>query len=462
MKSKLLFFLFVRFSFCTMAQQAIRPEQVFFLVMQEHPMAKQANLLPIMAEAYVLKAKAGFDPKFSYDYAQKNYNDQVYYRLSDLQVKVPTWYGLSVKTGLESNQGSYLNPERSTPTNGLWYGGLSANLGNGLVIDERRAELAKAKIYESASQQEQRLKLNELMFDAGSAYWNWLLTFHVQVIYQSTFEIATTRYQAVKRSVELGDRPAIDTVEARIQWQQRQALWRQSATDCLNAQQELNRFLWLNGEPVVLAEGEQPISLIEFQASTPKSIDAGPLDSTVSQHPYLQLVDFKLAQLDVDRKWNKEQLKPVVELNYNLLNEPVQYNPFVQFSANDYKVGIHAEMPLLLRKERANLALTELRIEQNRFEAQQQQALLLTKMQNARRDYLNAVEQQLLFREQAMDTKRLLEAEAAMFTQGESSLFMLNNREQAAIQAQVKWLEWQVKTEQNWLKWQFLNARLVD
>jgi hypothetical protein len=54
-----------------------------------------------------------------------------------------------------------------------------------------------------------------------------------------------------------------------------------------------------------------------------------------------------------------------------------------------------------------------------------------------------------------------LEAELNLFSTGESTLFMINAREMAAFQAELKAINYIAKTEQLWLKWQFLQATLV-
>ena len=89
----------------------LRPEAFLLQVMEGHPLAKQAKLIPEFAETYVLKARGGFDPKLNYDLAQKYYGNKMYFSLSDANLKVPTWYGLSFQTGLEQNRGAYLDPQ---------------------------------------------------------------------------------------------------------------------------------------------------------------------------------------------------------------------------------------------------------------------------------------------------------------------------------------------------------------
>ena len=89
----------------------MRPEVFIMQVLEGHPLAKQAKLIPEFAQTYVLKARGGFDPKLAYDLSQKYYGNKMYYSLSDAQLKVPTWYGLSFQTGLEQNRGTYLDPQ---------------------------------------------------------------------------------------------------------------------------------------------------------------------------------------------------------------------------------------------------------------------------------------------------------------------------------------------------------------
>jgi len=439
-------------SFLLRAQDnIIRPEAFLLKVLEQHPLAKQANLIPEFAETYVLKARGGFDPKINYDLNQKYYGDKLYYSLSDAQLKVPTWYGLSLKTGLEQNRGTYLDPQGATPQNGLWYGGIEANLGNGLLIDERRAELKKATIFRQSSELEKRLALNELLFEAGYAYWDWFEQYHNLKILKEALDVSEVRLKAMQRMAELGDRPIIDTVEASIQFQTRAAAYNEQLTAFQNSTATLNRFLWqAGGLPQELNELALPIEKDTVASEVPKLITAGPIDTLVQSHPYLAIIDFKLEALD-----------PILSVNYNFLNEPVQYNPFAQFSANDYKWGITAQMPLMYRKERAAYQQTRLKIEQTEYDRLDQKASLKAKLLAARYDYLNAVFQKDIYMENARSTRKLLAAELNLFSTGESTLFMINAREMAAFQAELKAINYIAKTEQLWLKWQFLQASLV-
>ena len=50
-------------------------------VTQFHPIAKQANLKLEEGQAYLIKARGGFDPKIEVDYNRKDFKDKEYYNL---------------------------------------------------------------------------------------------------------------------------------------------------------------------------------------------------------------------------------------------------------------------------------------------------------------------------------------------------------------------------------------------
>ena len=90
------------------AQKTFSDNMFYQLVVKNHPLAKQANLELEYGRVSVLKAKGGFDPKVFNSLNQKYYNSTQYYSLLDAGLKVPTWYGLELKTGFE-NYKNYSN-----------------------------------------------------------------------------------------------------------------------------------------------------------------------------------------------------------------------------------------------------------------------------------------------------------------------------------------------------------------
>ena len=148
-------------------------EEYQTIVLENHPLSRQSDLLVDKGVAYRQKAKGNFDPKIDASAQQKYFKGDQYYSLLGAGLKVPTWYGLSVKTGFDQNDGTRLNNQNFLPDAGLWYAGIELAVGKGLLIDNRRAELKKANIYVESSIQQRRILLNQLIYQSSAAYWDW-------------------------------------------------------------------------------------------------------------------------------------------------------------------------------------------------------------------------------------------------------------------------------------------------
>jgi outer membrane protein TolC len=257
----------------------------------------------MMGESQILKAQGGFDPKVFSDYAEKTYNSTTNFQKLNAGVTIPTWYGIQLKSGYEAVSGPFFNPESKTPSGGLFYGGISVTLGQGLMMDQRRAELFKARIYEESTQFEKQMLLNELVYESGYAYWNWFLAHHSLLVLENSYELALTRLAAVKISSEGGDRPMIDTVEARIQVQARQSLLVNFQNELANSRVLVSNYLWDESlRPLNLLDESTPIELETIAIKLVDILSVEELDSLVEAHPYLQMNNLKVKSLQVEQK----------------------------------------------------------------------------------------------------------------------------------------------------------------
>lgn len=444
------------------SQAVLSEEEYYELILLNHPLVKQAGIKPQMGESQLLKAKGGFDPKMFSQFDRKNYDGVTNYQKVNAGLSIPTWYGIQVKSGFESNSGPYLSSEDKTPAGGLWYGGVSVNLGQGMMIDQRRAELFKARIYQESTLQEQRLLLNELIYESGYAYWNWFLAQYSKDVLQNSYELAQIRLKGVKLTAELGDRPIIDTVEARIQVQYRQSLLNNYQTDLLNSKVKLSTYLWTElQEPLELDETTLPVAMDSVSFGVVPLLSEMDIDSLAENHPYLTMNGLKIKTLEIDQKLKREQVKPTVNLSYNFINEPINYNPMTNLSPNNNKIGVQFEMPLLFRKERGDLELAKLKVQDEQLFYVNNKMYLKAKIKQAQNDVLNAQNQLDIYSQTVLDSRQLFEAEKTMFEQGESSLFLVNARELTYIQANLKYIEVLCKYQQALLSLRFALASFM-
>lgn len=447
MRHCLLTYLIVLFASRSTTAQTDVPQMLSFedynaIVMQHHPLAVQAELVKQSGDASVQMARGGFDPKLGADISQKYFKGDQYYSLIDAGLKVPTWFGIEAYAGYEENGGSFLNPESSTSGGGLAYAGISFPVGRGLFIDERRAELRKAQIFQKSTRVEQRLMMNDLLYDAGKAYWDWFKAYEVLQVYEEALALAEFRFNAIKQEAALGDKPAIDTLEAGIQLQNRQLALQQAQLDYRNATAMLGVFLWQNGQiPLELEETTVPVDQATVRLQSTDELIIDRMDSLVANHPYLQQFRFKIDQLKIDRRLKVENLKPQLDLKYNALNQVVGNNPFADLSINNYNWGLQFSMPIPLRKERGALRLAKLKIQDAEMGVLDTEAQIDYKITASLNEWNTTREQTTLSQRTVRDYLGLLEGEQAKFDAGESSLFMINSREQGYISAQIKYLE---------------------
>ncbi len=411
-------------------------------VIEHHPLARQADLQKSKGEAYVLKARGNFDPKLQSGLNQKYFDDKTYYSFLNAGLKIPTWFGIEFQGGYEQNNGQFLNPENSNPNVGLVYAGVSLPIGKGLFMDERRATLKKAQLYQESTIAQRQSLINDLLYNAGTAYWDWFAAFNSTQIYSEALELASTRFEQVKRSASLGDRPFIDTLEAGIQVQNRMLLLQQAKLDFANATALLGTFLWDEGLiPLEVGDNTVAPSMQETSSLKPSGSYFIQLDSLSQFHPELIQYRFKIDQLEIDQMYKREQLKPTLNLKYNALNEPVNGDVFSSYSVNNYDWGIEFGLPLLLRSERGDVRLNNIKIQESEYDLLSKQQIITYKARAALNDWQMTHEQVTLYKKTVQDYSGLLAGERSLFSNGESSLFMVNSRETGYINANIKLVE---------------------
>ena len=411
------------------------------LVKKFHPVAKQAYLIEKQGDAKLLKARGGFDPKVTVDFNQKVFKDTEYYNLLNSTFKVPTWYGIELKAQFEQNRGYYLNPQNNVPENGLYTAGISVPLAQGLWINERMATLRQAKIYQQQVVADQDLAINQVIFDASMAYFEWIMAYNQVKLYTEFLENANIRFQGIKSSALAGAIPLIDTTEAKISIQNRQLSLLEVQLDYQKSKLELSNFLWLNDNiPVELQESIEPEENLTDVLDDALEIESiGWNEFKTEEHPKIRSLSYKMEGLDVERRLKSNKLLPQLDVNYNFItSEPELSN---SFQIPNYKAGITFSMPLFLRKERGDLELTKLKLQDANFELDNVKLQLQNKIRAVFAELNTLTAQNTLVKEVVINYETMLNAEERMYSVGESSVFLINSREIKLIEAQLKAIE---------------------
>jgi len=365
-------------------------------------------------------------------------NQLEYFDILNTTFKIPTWYGIEVKAGFERNEGVFLNEERNVPEEGLYSAGISIPLAQGLIINERMAALKKAKLFREQSKADRDMLVNEILYNASLAYFNWLTAYNEKEIYQNFIANAQLRFEGVKKSALLGDKPIIDTIEAKITVQNRQLSLEKAKVQLMKASLELSNYLWIDTNiPLELQPDVIPDN--DVDAVIDETLQIQELlwdDIDIANHPKLRSLNYKIDGLEIDRKLKANKLLPKINLEYNFISStPDELNTF---NTREYKGGLTFEFPIFLRKERGAVKLSKYKIENSQYELASV-ALQIKNSVNAIYNELDSFKtQNTLIKGIINDYITLVKAEERKFSFGESSLFLINARERKLIDAELK------------------------
>lgn len=427
---------------------SLNEQQLLAIIRQYHPYLQQANLQVDQAGAFIRESRGAFDPVLSTGFDKKTFDEQLYYTYFNPELVIPTWYGIEIYGGLEEILGNRTAVERTVGKTS--YLGVSVPLAKDLVLDKRRAVLRQAKIMLNQTSAERQNLVNDLLNESLTTYWNWVKEYQVFKVLQDAVQVNTDRYKFIRAEAQQGLRAAIDTTEALTQLQQFQLMEAEAYLRFQNAGLELSNFLWQNeNRPFDWNERIVPDSTWQTRADWITELP--PLEELVLaarlEHPKLKAYQFKLGVQEIERKLKFQNLLPKADLKYNLLNKGYNVLDKVDraFLENNYKIGFDFQLPLFLRQGRGAYQQTQLKIRQTNLDIDQLQLEIENKIRSYYNDLMILKKQINITENSYSNYERLFRGENLRFTVGESTLFLLNARENKVLESLQKLVELKTK-----------------
>jgi len=416
-------------------------------VRQRHPVARQAELLEARAAAELQAAKAPlWDPKLSAAWDRKAFKADEYYNYLEAGLTLPTPVGLDVKLGYEKSRGSNINPDRTTPDDGLWIAGVSIPIGQGMITDARRNAVAEARALRDVAAADRQAQVNKLLFAAAKDYAAWYEAWRRRAVAREGVELAETRVRFVRSRFENGDAAAIDTVEAGLELQRRVVASLEADNAWFAASQVIGTYLWdERAVPRELGAGVVPT----LEGLAPQAADTlvgGWLERALQLHPDLLKALARQRAADVSRRYYGQELLPDVTLDAALLKDAAT-GPFDGWPAggDNYKFGVAGTTSLLLMKERGKFGAAGAR--------QESAGLATTLVRRELRATVLASANEAVTYHRIVETQRsavaqarvLRDGEARRFQEGESTLFLLNQRDRQLLDEAAKLASFEAK-----------------
>ncbi|MEM9338901.1 MAG: TolC family protein, partial [Bacteroidota bacterium] len=381
-------------------------------------------------------------------------DEKEYYNLLNTSLKIPTWIGVEPKVEFDRNLGEFINDSNEIPDTFDFQQvsmGLSVPLGKGLFFDDRRNTIRQAQAFSQIALAEQTKEVNKILFTIIKDYWNWYLSFQKQELLRQAIDLAENIFERTLIDFEFGEAAVVDTLQAKINFQKRKVDYRKSLLEFQLARLSLSRHLWSeNLVPLEINEVTIPDSLSLFDIPDESELRTA-VETALENHPEINKIEGKQAQLNSDLRWRKESLKPEIDLSYSFIDAPLNPNfesTSLEFGEN-YKLGVDFSFPILLRKERGKLQETKIKLLTNEYELVQNQVNIKNNIYGRYAE--NVAFQGLLsqYQDVAENYRRLLEAEVINLQNGETDLFKLNIQQDKYLESRIAFYEAYVKLEKS-------------
>ena len=398
------------------------------LVSDKNPAINQYKSVIKQADARVQSSAGGFDPKLYSELSKKQFDSKTYYQKWETGIEYKTPSPFTFIAGFQENDGQFLNPENNTGKNRLWHMGVQMDLGRGLLTDEQRTRYDVSLSKQKYIQSDIAEQLNSFYLETSTVYWKWAESYSIWDLYKTMHQLAVERKKGLVTGFERGDRSAADTLEAHVLVRQR---WLQMQ----------EAFLKFNETQLKIEAYSNQINLTPFFPEshslndlTQLNADDIELKQLIDNHPirkqYAAKIDANKSELKL--KW--EQIRPELKLYYNYLSNSNQ----LQFEIGEQAtMGFKFSLPLFLRKERGGIQEYKAKIK----EAESALEWAELKLNAALEQEIVGVNTQLQLylnnKSYAEELLQLLQYEKQLFDIGESSLFIVNQREYQYALAEI-------------------------
>lgn len=418
-------------------------------VEENHPKLGGAEISKRIAEAKLLEKRGAFDPVFSVSSDFLRYNSTSTPGKASLAfqnqstVEWTNRSGIKFFAGSRNNFGSVKSPLSSTGRAGEYFAGVAVplirNRGiNSKSIGERQAivdvSIAGTDIVET------RLGLLQ---NASASYWDWVAAKQKLEINRNLFDIAQERAKQVASRVSNGELPPIDSAEAGLEVQRRMGNIVKADLELQKAALKLGLYLWrADGSP---EETLKPESAPE-QMSKPDRIGDFIIQESVNRalqnRPELERLKLSRDRNELDIQLAQNERKPRVDL-YLAPGQDLGFNGI----GTSFKFGATVELPLRTRTADGQLAASRLKQEKIDLDRQIARQNITTEILTAAQAVNNAHDRYLLALQELDLNLSLENGERTRFSVGDSTLFLVNQRERATAETRIKLIDIQTEYE---------------
>ncbi|WP_404365654.1 TolC family protein [Corallococcus coralloides] len=411
-------------------------EEVLDSTATHFPLIEAARQDAESARMELLAAQGGFDPELKARAAAFPLGPYTYSRLEAMVQQPTPYHGATVFGGWRRGDGEippyYGNLE--TLSAGELRAGVTVPLWRNGPVDRRRATLERARLGRGAAELSVRQAVLESSRQAAHRYWDWVAAGRRRAIAVELLEFARVRDAQLAQRVRKGDLAAFELTDNQRALAQRES--QVVAAERLLTQAALELGLYLrgaDGQPVPLRPERLPEGFPSMDAPPPAP---EPLDDVLARRPDVTRLEAQAAQQRVEARFAANQQAPLIDVTVAAAQD-LGSGP-ARLRKTELEVGVVLDVPVLNRVAQGRDGSARAAVSRLEAQLRLQRERAAVEVGDARAALDAARSRVLLARRESAAARELAVGERTRLLQGDSSLLIVNLREQTAAEAQVR------------------------
>lgn len=419
----------------------LRLQDVLESVERSYPQIKVAQLEIAKATGGFVRASGKFDPSLDANTRSQPLGGYIN-NYGDTQLNVPTLYnGVKLFAGYRNGQGDWPIYYQNYLTNsgGEYRAGLSLPLLRDRRIDRERGDLLASSESIGMKHYEADAVKIRIYHESINAYWQWVEAGLQLRTFKELLQLAKTRQKAIEKQALQGDLARLAITENLQQIMQREQLLNQGRM--MFEQASVNLSLYYRdrrGHALIPDEHRLP------QDVYPQTVMLPPV--SLREHPAMKTLQKQAKIVRIRRDQAHNELLP--QLN-------AEAYAFKQYGSGGYPlllpqaamVGFWFKFPLLQREAKGKLIRAESELQQVNIENRFLHDRLKNELSNLFIGIHRLRQQVDLLKREFEYALKVQQGESQKFENGDSTLFLVNQREQLTTQVKLNWINARVQLE---------------
>lgn len=402
-----------------------------------YPLVQAALQERAIADGERLAAQGGFDLQVdAYGLSQP----LGFYKMHRAGVTVtqPTWRGGYVYGGYRIGDGNFPTwyGERETNEGGEFKLGATLPLWRDRPIDKRRAAIAQANLARAAAEPSIQTQLLEIDRAAAMAFWSWVAAGQSLRIEQSLLRVTEERNAAIKRRVELGDLPGSEAVDNDRVVASRRLKVVAAERKLQESAIKLSLFLRSpEGQPLVPTPDVLPPEFPRPLAPRTDNLEFA-IERAWSARPESRELALLRQSLTVDLRLAQNLTRPALDATVwgskdvgAAASEKGDKTPY------EMEGGLLAEVPLQRREARGKIRAVQAKLAQVNAKQRFTNDKIAAEVRDAHSAITLAYQRVRDAAANAVLARQMEAFERRRFELGDSNIFLVNQRETAAVEA---------------------------